>query len=68
MTYEWTDLTYREKQTGNSALYIFPLAVFPGVPDPRRTIQQLVAAVCGAVNCPNGITFRDRRGLAIEWR
>ena len=28
MTYEWTDLTYQEKQTGNSALYIFPLAVF----------------------------------------
>ena len=28
MTFEWTDLTYQEKQAGNSALYIFPLAVF----------------------------------------
>ncbi|WP_447917510.1 efflux RND transporter permease subunit [Achromobacter aegrifaciens] len=27
MTYEWTDLVYQEKQAGNSALYIFPLAV-----------------------------------------
>lgn len=27
MAYEWTDLTYQEKQAGNSALYIFPLAV-----------------------------------------
>ena len=27
MTYEWTDLTYQEKQTGNSALYIFPLLI-----------------------------------------
>ena len=28
MAYEWTDLTYQEKLAGNSALYIFPLAVF----------------------------------------
>lgn len=28
MTYEWTDLTYQEQLSGNSALYIFPLAVF----------------------------------------
>ena len=49
------------------AVYL-PVGGVPGVPDPGRTIQQLVAAVCGAVNCPNGITFRDRRGLAIEWR
>ncbi|WP_025517097.1 efflux RND transporter permease subunit [Bordetella trematum] len=27
MAYEWTDLVYQEKQAGNSALYIFPLAV-----------------------------------------
>ncbi|MCR4145653.1 efflux RND transporter permease subunit [Alcaligenes faecalis] len=27
MVYEWTDLVYQEKQAGNSALYIFPLAV-----------------------------------------
>ena len=27
MTYEWTDLTYQEQLSGNSALYIFPLAV-----------------------------------------
>ena len=27
MTYAWTDLVYQEKQAGNSALYIFPLAV-----------------------------------------
>ncbi|OBY84443.1 efflux RND transporter permease subunit [Delftia sp. JD2] len=27
MTFEWTDLVYQEKQAGNSALYIFPLAV-----------------------------------------
>lgn len=27
MVYEWTDLIYQEKQAGNSALYIFPLAV-----------------------------------------
>jgi gold/copper resistance efflux pump len=27
MIYEWTDLVYQEKQAGNSALYIFPLAV-----------------------------------------
>ena len=27
MTYEWTDLVYQEKQAGNSALYVFPLAV-----------------------------------------
>ncbi|MFV3073111.1 efflux RND transporter permease subunit [Niveispirillum fermenti] len=25
---EWTDLSYQEKNTGNSALYIFPLCVF----------------------------------------
>ncbi|EBG0062690.1 efflux RND transporter permease subunit [Salmonella enterica] len=28
MSYEWTDLSYQEKQAGNSAIYIFPLAVF----------------------------------------
>ena len=27
MSYEWTDLTYQEQLSGNSALYIFPLAV-----------------------------------------
>ncbi|WP_312404609.1 efflux RND transporter permease subunit [Brevundimonas sp.] len=27
MTYEWTDLTYQEKQGGNTAMYVFPLAV-----------------------------------------
>ncbi|WP_088138141.1 efflux RND transporter permease subunit [Achromobacter xylosoxidans] len=27
MTHAWTDLVYQEKQAGNSALYIFPLAV-----------------------------------------
>lgn len=27
MAYEWTDLTYQEQLAGNSALYIFPLAV-----------------------------------------
>ena len=27
MTFEWTDLTYQEKTAGNSALYIFPIAV-----------------------------------------
>lgn len=27
MAYEWTDLVYQEKQAGNLALYIFPLAV-----------------------------------------
>ena len=27
MIHEWTDLVYQEKQAGNSALYIFPLAV-----------------------------------------
>ncbi|MCV0415697.1 MAG: efflux RND transporter permease subunit [Brevundimonas sp.] len=27
MTYEWTDLTYQEKQGGNSAMLVFPLAV-----------------------------------------
>ncbi|WP_265694246.1 efflux RND transporter permease subunit [Providencia rustigianii] len=27
MAFEWTDLTYQEKLAGNSALYIFPLAV-----------------------------------------
>ncbi|MBA1158774.1 efflux RND transporter permease subunit [Microvirga mediterraneensis] len=27
MTFEWTDLTYQEKQAGNTAIYIFPLAV-----------------------------------------
>ncbi|MBB1595746.1 efflux RND transporter permease subunit [Achromobacter sp. UMC46] len=27
MTHEWTDLVFQEKQAGNSALYIFPLAV-----------------------------------------
>jgi len=27
MVYEWTDLTFQEKQAGNSALFIFPLAV-----------------------------------------
>ncbi|MCJ9708909.1 efflux RND transporter permease subunit, partial [Bordetella hinzii] len=27
MVFEWTDLVYQEKQAGNSALYIFPLAV-----------------------------------------
>ncbi|CAB5716566.1 Efflux pump membrane transporter BepE [Delftia tsuruhatensis] len=27
MTFAWTDLVYQEKQAGNSALYIFPLAV-----------------------------------------
>ena len=27
MTYEWTDLTYQEKAAGNTAMYVFPLAV-----------------------------------------
>jgi len=27
MVYEWTDLTYQEKQAGNTALFIFPLSV-----------------------------------------
>jgi gold/copper resistance efflux pump len=27
MVHEWTDLVFQEKQAGNSALYIFPLAV-----------------------------------------
>lgn len=27
MSFEWTDLTYQEQLAGNSALYIFPLAV-----------------------------------------
>ncbi len=27
MVYEWTDLTFQEKQAGNSVLFIFPLAV-----------------------------------------
>ncbi|MCK6103947.1 efflux RND transporter permease subunit [Brevundimonas sp. EYE_349] len=27
MTYEWTDLTFQEKQAGNTAMYVFPLAV-----------------------------------------
>ncbi len=27
MAYEWTDLTYQEKQAGNTALFIFPLSV-----------------------------------------
>jgi hydrophobe/amphiphile efflux-1 (HAE1) family protein len=28
MAIQWSDLSYQEKQTGNSALYIFPLCVF----------------------------------------
>jgi gold/copper resistance efflux pump len=27
MTYEWTDLTFQEKQGGNTAMFVFPLAV-----------------------------------------
>jgi gold/copper resistance efflux pump len=27
MTFEWTELTYQEKQAGNTAAYIFPLSV-----------------------------------------
>ena len=27
MTYEWTDLTFQEKRVGNTAIYIFALAV-----------------------------------------
>jgi len=27
MTFEWTELTYQEKQAGNTAVYIFPLSV-----------------------------------------
>ena len=27
MIYEWTDLTYQEKQGGNTAMFVFPLAV-----------------------------------------
>lgn len=27
MTFEWTDLTYQEKQAGNTAMIVFPLAV-----------------------------------------
>lgn len=27
MTFEWTDLTFQEKQAGNTAMFVFPLAV-----------------------------------------
>lgn len=28
ISYEWTDLTYQEMLAGNSALWVFPLAIF----------------------------------------
>jgi hypothetical protein len=38
MTYEWTDLTFQEKRVGNTAIYIFALAVLNPVESVRMAL------------------------------
>ena len=66
MTYEWTDLTYQEKQTGNSALYIFPLAVFLAFLILAAQYNSWSLPFAVLFNCPNGITFRDAPGFGYR--
>ena len=44
MAYDWTELTYLQLQAGNTAMFVFALAVHVRLPGAGRPVRKLVAA------------------------
>ena len=61
MAIEWTELTLMQNLAGNTAMYVFALAVVSGLPGPGGPVRKLVAAAGGDPRRADVPALLDRR-------